>query len=655
MSLPLKIAKKKNNKNIYFCKNITYYVLNSLKIIICIIFLININLSFPFNKKTFKIIGTSLKNENSLSNEVWINEIIVDGKNLDLSKVKLSSGWNYNGNNLFYSSDILSSIDIDIGGKSNIEIYFSKSNWSGITEIKTNKEIFHKDLYTKSLDYPKVKFHYTKSFIQKIIYSFIYAVIYIAIYKILSILEIYSIKIFSNLIKKTNQLNIFQEFSWIILFLPILNWILILIIFWPGLMTPDSFSQWYQANNHTFIISSPVFHTIIISLLQRIWNNPAVVVFFQLIFLYSIFVYFYFVLKKTNLFNIFLTSISISLIPSIYILQITIWKDIPYSISILFLTIMLKIIIEKKFILTKTNYLLLFISLLFTSNFRLNGILVSALVSLVLIIVSAFSKKYKFLIFNIFILTLNLFLFFLPNFLTFYPKTHFFKDKYLSGSTNTILHYLGAYSASGDLIDKSNIFPNIIDSSTIANTFNEYRSDWISFSQKLNIHYVEENKKDINKLFIINLTQKPSIFISSWIKITSLVWKIEPYVSAPRYYYETYFYDLQTNYPTKSQPINNKNVLLLRNNVKKLLNYSCKNTLLVKIFWTPVIHISFILFSFSLLIKKTKKYIYLIVLCPALLNILSLLILVPSQDFRYTFPSLLVLTFIPCIFALKKI
>lgn len=94
------------------------------------------------------------KNLNALGNEIWITEVNVDDKAINLADLRLNTGWIYKTDaNAIYAdlSDMtFEPLSINVKKANTLKIQFVKHSWSGVIEINdgTKNEIV--DLYDKS-------------------------------------------------------------------------------------------------------------------------------------------------------------------------------------------------------------------------------------------------------------------------------------------------------------------------------------------------------------------------------------------------------------------------------------------------------------------------------------------------------------------------
>jgi len=169
--------------------------------------------------------------------------------------------------------------------------------------------------------------------------------------------------------------------------------------FYPGLISWDFYVQWYEMSGKIpFSDWHPLFHTLFIWLVTRIWYSPAMVSLVQIMTL-SLLVG----LLAKRLYRLgtpwwvvlFLVAFY-AFFPLNGFYAVSLWKDIGYSIAFLWLNILvLDIVVSKGKVLTRKSTLLsLFLSLWCVAMMRHNGI-VPALGSLLILFLVYYRKYLK--------------------------------------------------------------------------------------------------------------------------------------------------------------------------------------------------------------------------------------------------------------------
>ncbi|MFM8320037.1 MAG: hypothetical protein ACKOC5_03895 [Chloroflexota bacterium] len=162
--------------------------------------------------------------------------------------------------------------------------------------------------------------------------------------------------------------------------LPLLAaWTIFLMTFWPGAMTPDSVDQWGQMQTMQINDSHPAIHTLSIWLITRLWESPAAVALVQIIALSAVVAWGVSLLNSPRLFLpgwaaaglVLLFAIS----PVNLSLVITLWKDIPYSIALFALSLLVLQIVASDGGWLKHKYagVVLGLVVVATATYRHNG------------------------------------------------------------------------------------------------------------------------------------------------------------------------------------------------------------------------------------------------------------------------------------------
>lgn len=154
-------------------------------------------------------------------------------------------------------------------------------------------------------------------------------------------------------------------------------WLVYLLAYWPGMMSADSLDQWQQMLTGQYFDHHPVFHTLTIWLVTRVYLSPASVAVAQILFL-SLTAGI--ILAKLETLGVpptalWLVSFLFALTPVNGAMVNTLWKDIPYSASLLAFSFQIFLIAQSRgaWLLTKWNWLLLALTALLVALFRQSG------------------------------------------------------------------------------------------------------------------------------------------------------------------------------------------------------------------------------------------------------------------------------------------
>ena len=108
-------------------------------------------------------------------------------------------------------------------------------------------------------------------------------------------------------------------------------------------MSPDSQDQWNQILNHKFTNAHPVFHTLSNWLLTRLWLSPACVAAAQIAALSSLVGCGISYLRRVGMPRrlAVVTAMVFAVLPANATMVVTLWKDVPYSIALLLLSLLM--------------------------------------------------------------------------------------------------------------------------------------------------------------------------------------------------------------------------------------------------------------------------------------------------------------------------
>jgi hypothetical protein len=188
---------------------------------------------------------------------------------------------------------------------------------------------------------------------------------------------------------KAPATTIHKKGYWLLYTLPMIGvWGIYLLTFFPGMMSTDSFDQWTQLVTGQFNNAHPVFHTLTMWLVTRVWFSPAAVALFQIICLALTVAWGIRVLDEQGIprWASWGLSVLFAILPINGNMVIALWKDILYSTSLLLLSIIfLKIVFTSGGWLNRhSNWVWLGLVCVLVSSFRHNGIPVAFLSLIVL-------------------------------------------------------------------------------------------------------------------------------------------------------------------------------------------------------------------------------------------------------------------------------
>lgn len=182
-----------------------------------------------------------------------------------------------------------------------------------------------------------------------------------------------------------------SPYHWWLYAIPmILIWGIYLLTYWPGMMSPDSVSQWQQMLSGHYNDWHPVIYALCLGILSFGGVTPALAAVGQIIAMSLVIAWGIDFLRQMGVKKIvtWLLSIIFALSPVCGLFSITLWKDIPYGICLLAVfLIFLKIILTDGNWFTEKKWLLLGLAAAGVILFRHNGlpIIVGGMVIMMLV------------------------------------------------------------------------------------------------------------------------------------------------------------------------------------------------------------------------------------------------------------------------------
>ena len=414
-------------------------------------------------------------------------------------------------------------------------------------------------------------------------------------------------------------------------------WGIYLLTFWPGMMSTDSNIQWQQVITGQFNDWHPVFHTLFIWLITRIWFSPAAVAVVQI-----------FSLSLTAGWGISLLdeegfpswaawtlSAVFALSPVNGDLVIILWKDIPYSTSLfLFSLMILKIIFSQgRWLSKRSTWVGLALVSLCIASFRHNGLPIPFLTFPILILV--YKKWWKPLV-------SSLVLFFALYLLIHGPIYKLLKVNRSVGSLQQIfVHRIAAHIVTGEPLSplQQSVADQIIDPGQwkydCCVNVPTMQSNGYSNSRNF------QNASQINRLFLQLAINEPWVEITHQVCISSLVWEFPGRCGAGTMAFLPYNENSWIQ-PKYNKIVNENSQLpsllpVITPFLTRMKGYSTESLLI-----NPSIYLFMFLFSTVFAAYRKRDPRLCLFLLPMGLQSLILSFVNTSSDFRYQYGVMLV-------------
>ncbi len=448
-------------------------------------------------------------------------------------------------------------------------------------------------------------------------------------------------------------------------YLDITIFLIVIIIFglgllalYPGLITSDGVDQLSQAITGEYIDAHPPLHSLIVGGLYKLFGSISAIGVFQIILFAIIWTIALKKLREINnsgvnkAFQILFT-ILVCFIPVNFAYSITVWKDILYSYSMLGTVILIFIGIRNNYNYSIFQMILISISLVLIMKIRHNGLPIGiVLIAILLILNFVKNKKLKKVgIFaSIFVVTLAM---------LNIPEWIIKPQKQLdtaSALTGQAVYYMGGIlNQDIELSQEEEEFLNkIIPLDIWKENFNPYTGVPLLFNEHYmqNKKFLSENSDKFMEIFIKYAKDNMGSVLSTFIEVNSIMWSID-----------------ERNGFTNSFDTNNDYIEEMSGGIYHttpkseflndfytgIVDLTKNNKILYHLFYRPAtaMYLSIILIAYITI--KNRKWDYILLVFPMLLNIGTYLFFISSPDLRYYYPNFLTCYFLIALFAAMKL
>lgn len=429
------------------------------------------------------------------------------------------------------------------------------------------------------------------------------------------------------------------------------------LIFNPYILPPDGYMQLSDISSNTLSNWHPYMHTLLIKMFYLLFGDVKYFITFRIIIYACILtnILFYFYKKNMSLTKIYITAIFITILPVTGIFLVTMWKDVDFSLAILYLTFLIYLIIKdfEYFNKNKFNYLFLVICLICVGVFRHNGIVVM-IFTIIMLLIYALKKKKKILLIILFVPIISVYIINKPLY-----KLLKVEDAPANFDVATILHGFNYLMYTDNLNIDNEAYRYLISKmpkKAWKYSYDKYNIDLMLHYTNYDIRNVKLNKKKLVKLYIKQFIKTPSFLIKDRLYGTDIIWNVSEKDEIMTYKYQIFHDEFETNYAKlfdmdakegKSKLCINAKENGFQKTVDDLLVFVANNEILNSLFFRVGIYIDIliILIIYSLLTKEKKLGICLL---PVIINTLTLLLFMHHYEYRYVWNVFL----ISCLFLL---
>lgn len=417
--------------------------------------------------------------------------------------------------------------------------------------------------------------------------------------------------------------------SWTVL---LISWIPYLAIFFPAIMSPDSIDQWIQAAGKTGLYNHhPVAHTLLMRYtIFLTHNNPIGYSIAQIITLSFFMALSVWWLYKKGLQKkiVYLILGFFALHPLNGLYSMTVWKDVTFSIFLALLTLVIAEIILEERNENKNNLYFVFLSIiaLGVMLFRNNGIYIVLPSALLMIIVL---KNIRRKLGLSFFLAISSYLLITGPIFTYYD----IKKSSLTESLGIPIQQISrTVYENGEISAKDRAsIEAVIPIEEVREHYTTAGVDPIKFNGKFKISVIERNKREYFILWRNLFFDNPRLYVSAYLDATRGFWN-------PISRNWSVYYDI---YQNKYGLVQNNNLPQLRAKILRFVEWAQYHPPYY-FFWSGI-NFNYLMLIFSAPFIYRKKYKYLLVIVPFVLNWATLLIATPiATSTRYVYSSFLI-------------
>lgn len=444
-----------------------------------------------------------------------------------------------------------------------------------------------------------------------------------------------------NVFKKIGKIDI------IIFIIVILIFGANLLGFYPGFLTPDSVAQLDQALDNNYTDAHPVLHSFIVGNLTNLFGGRVAAVGAFHIFVFAlVWTYACHIIRgkqntiRLNLFQIAFTII-ICLLPINFVLSITVWKDILFSYSVLALLIYIYIGIKKKYEFSVFDIVMLSIISILVMKIRHNGLAISLImIPLLMILNLKYTKKVINTIKFIIIFIICFIILSIPEWLCNVRKVAFEQDVFNSAR----LFCMGALLSEDIPVDEEDkeFLNKILPIDVWGESYNQFHAMNIFYNEQHNAEFLTENGKEFKKIFNKYASRYPSKVLKHFVYLNSITWSIPELGRMTTFTTDNSYIAEMANGKYQNDP----KLVSANSFFGNIIIETTTDKTLYTLLYRPAIPMYISIIAILFLMIRNKKFGYSLLGFPMLLNIGVYLIMLPSQDLRYYYPSFLTCYFL---------
>jgi len=579
-----------------------------------------------------KIVATGEKNLAALSNEVWI---IKESSDMLLQKgVRPTRGWELREGSFLSFREQPAALEVDISFVAGSQLMFVRHPYSGIVDIYSGGEHQRFDLYATSggpinlsmVDLPGAQLNVGKT-VRNALLAYAGGFVFFWMIGLLLGRGMGKRQISDNHDLHLKRVLVYAAPGFVI-------YLVSLLIYWPAQMSPDSITQWGEMASGSYNDSHPIFSTLLYSLVYRLSPHPQYVVVAQALCFSLVGG---FALSEALSWGarrrwVILAALLFPLYPANFLLVSTLWKDVPFGIGVLLISIVAARMVRRQMLVSRSTAVALALIGITILGVRHNGILV-VLPFIGLMAWCAKDKRSRLRLVMVMLVQLAAFIALKTVVLTAMNASSIgphYKAIYA-------LHALGAMQKAG--VEFSAQERELLDATLPAD---EWRTSYecgsvvpLFWSRSISYPFLAENASALNRMALRSILHNPVVFIKHQICLASLVWRI---TANPQEYMA---FAPQTIF---DMPKTHELGLKMESKMPDVRKWLNGATIWAwdhcAYLFRAGIYLLLGVFATVLLMGRVGKTAGLIFL-PSLLNAGSMVVMTGSQDYRYMWPTVI--------------
>ncbi|NPV57318.1 MAG: hypothetical protein HPY76_11700 [Anaerolineae bacterium] len=425
---------------------------------------------------------------------------------------------------------------------------------------------------------------------------------------------------------------------WLLYALPmVLVWGAGLLALSPGLLSPDSMTHFQQAWQGGYDDWHSVLYILLIAGLTLVVRSPAVVAVCQVLAFAVIIAWGLRFLDRLGVpfWVPWLVSILMATaLPNILTVN-TIWKDVPYALSVFGLTIIFLRIVQTNgaWLEVEHNWVSMGVVAIAIVLFRQNGLFVPLVSYGVLVLL--YPHRWRRLLASLALTVLSLAIFMGPVYrLLDVNNTARYKVNEIT------LHHLAAHYAAGTPIsDQERAFLYQMLPPSEWSNYNCATVNNLFFNPQFDRAYMKDHTSQATQLLMRLFVAAPGVDLRHMLCASELVWRVD----ARSYLVESAF-DLDTGKWVVDNSLGiqqDSHLPRLAAFLEAWLRYldQRENSMIYNLTWRPAYYLYAALFCWGILAVRRQDYRFFLALTPLLAHAITLIFVNFGQEFRYQYPA----------------